>query len=144
MKKKFAYVLVVAGITLALITIIILNINLRPVTPAPPQALSESEITQILNSKEMLRKGYLEYELRCSRCHGGNLDGGLSGPNLIDTEWIYGNSFNSIATIITVGNPKKNMPAWGASLFQKDIQAITAFILKSQQKKQSASNKATP
>lgn len=75
------------------------------------------------------------YAKNCAMCHGKNLDGGPLAGSLIDDEWTYGNSEESVIEVITNGRPDKAMPAWKNRLSEEEIAAMAEWILK-----QSSSN----
>lgn len=137
MKKiKFTHlftllILILLGITALLLT---LDMTAKDLPKNPP--VSPEEITTLLNDTTILQQGFEQYNLRCSRCHNQNLEGGRTAPNLIDNEWIYGGSFNEIYTVIRHGVSSKGMPQFGHSLFDKDIKALTAFIMDQNKSKQ--------
>lgn len=108
---------------------IIFFIIVTPKTTLTVTTITDKEIKELQSNSAALENGYIQYQLRCARCHGEKLDGGLEGPSLIDTEWIYGNTAQSIFKVITVGIPSKGMPAWGKQLQVEDIKALTAVII---------------
>ncbi len=67
------------------------------------------------------------FEQRCSICHG-ELGRGGSGPNLIDSEWLYGGSSNAIKKIINNG-AKNGMPAWKGLLSEEEIDKLVSYLL---------------
>lgn len=79
-------------------------------------------------SPESLALGEETFGSTCASCHSAALTGGI-GPNLIDTEWIHGGTFDDIATTITEGVAAKGMPAWGPILGPKKVAAVTSYIL---------------
>ena len=70
------------------------------------------------------------YAKNCAMCHGKNLDGGPLAGSLIDDEWSYGNSRESVIEVITNGRPDKAMPAWKEKLTEEEIAAMADWILK--------------
>jgi glucose/arabinose dehydrogenase len=73
------------------------------------------------------------YAANCSNCHGKNLEGGQTPagnkvPSLLDDEWIHGGDDDSIAKSIRNGYPEKEMPAWSATLGDKEIRSMVIFI----------------
>lgn len=70
------------------------------------------------------------YAKNCAMCHGKNLDGGPLAGSLIDDEWTYGNSRESVIEVITNGRPDKAMPAWKEKMTEEEIAAMADWILK--------------
>jgi aldose sugar dehydrogenase len=73
------------------------------------------------------------YESYCAGCHGAQLQGSAASP-LIKTAWKQGGSRKSILNTIRNGVPRTEMAAWKETLSDKDIQAVTNFILAAQKK----------
>ncbi len=110
--------------------IILIFLKTTPKEIPKVKELNQAQIDQLLNNQEALQKGYIQYQLRCARCHGSHLEGSRLAPSLIDNEWKYGNDFASIHRVITIGIPKKGMPSWGNQLLEEDLQDLTGFIIK--------------
>ena len=71
----------------------------------------------------------------CTGCHGGDAKGTPLGPDLTDTEWLWGDgSYASIAKTITAGvpQPKKYRspmpPMGGAQLSPEQVSALAAYV----------------
>ena len=63
---------------------------------------------------------------RCSGCHGDDAHGDI-GPNLTDTQWIYGGTPSAVRLSVTKGRPG-GMPAWGNRLSAEQVDAVLAFL----------------
>jgi cytochrome c oxidase cbb3-type subunit 3 len=63
---------------------------------------------------------------RCSPCHGDDAHGDI-GPNLTDTQWIYGGSASAVRQSVSEGRPG-GMPAWNKKLTPEQIDAVVAFV----------------
>lgn len=77
------------------------------------------------------------YQELCANCHGKNLEGGRApsgrpAPTLLDHEWLHGGDDESIAKSIRDGNPLNEMPAWGASVPEKEIRAMVIYLREQQ------------
>lgn len=79
----------------------------------------------------------------CASCHKADMTGGI-GPNLVDAEWIHGGTGQDILKTVTEGVSSKGMPAWGAILGPKKVQAVSAFVLSKQVLKPVPAAVATP
>jgi len=71
----------------------------------------------------------------CTGCHGADAKGTPLGPNLTDSQWLWGDgSYASIAKTITIGvpQPKKYRspmpPMGGAPLTPDQVSALAAYI----------------
>lgn len=73
------------------------------------------------------------YESYCAGCHGAQMQGSAASP-LIKKEWKHGGSRKSILNTIRNGIPRTEMVSWKETLSDKQIQAVTNFILASQKK----------
>lgn len=90
----------------------------------------------ILFSTTALRsqEGKTIYKNYCAGCHGGNLEGN-SASKLIKKDWRYGKSRTAIHKTIKYGIPKTEMIGWGQVLKEKEIKAVTDYIVAAQQSK---------
>jgi cbb3-type cytochrome c oxidase subunit III len=71
----------------------------------------------------------------CTGCHGADATGTTLGPNLTDTQWLWGDgSYASIAKTITDGVPQPKQyrspmpPMGGAQLSSDQVSAVAAYI----------------
>jgi hypothetical protein len=71
----------------------------------------------------------------CTGCHGTNATGTTLGPNLTDTQWLWGDgSYAAIAKIIAAGVPQPKQyrspmpPKGGAELTPDQVSAVAAYI----------------
>jgi len=62
----------------------------------------------------------------CAACHGADGKGGI-GPDLTDSETLFGNSLEAIRTSISGGRPG-GMPAFGNQLSGAEIDALAEFV----------------
>ena len=79
-----------------------------------------------------IERGREIYSQICVNCHGPNLDGGI-GPNLIDSYWKNGDSFDSIYRSIAKGINGTEMIAYELVYPEKDLSSLTAFIVDKQE-----------
>lgn len=71
------------------------------------------------------------YKTYCGGCHGARMEGN-SAPKLIKANWQHGSSYRAIFKNIKFGIPKTEMKGWGTVLKEKEIKALTNYILASQ------------
>ena len=71
----------------------------------------------------------------CTGCHGAAGTGTALGPNLTDTQWLWGDgSFRTIAKTITAGVPEPKQyrapmpPMGGAELTPDQVSAVAAYV----------------
>jgi cytochrome c551/c552 len=79
-----------------------------------------------------IERGQELYSQICVNCHGPNLDGGI-GPSLADPYWKNGDSAESIQRSIAKGITGTEMIAYELVYPEKDIKALTDFILSKQE-----------
>jgi glucose/arabinose dehydrogenase/mono/diheme cytochrome c family protein len=91
-------------------------------------------------TKEMIALGDRIYHgqiggATCAGCHGAAGTGTTLGPNLTDTQWLWGDgSYGSIAKTITAGVPEPKQyrspmpPMGGAQLTDDQVSAVAAYI----------------
>jgi glucose/arabinose dehydrogenase/mono/diheme cytochrome c family protein len=91
-------------------------------------------------TKEMLALGDRIYHgqvggATCTGCHGAGGTGTALGPNLTDTQWLWGDgSFRSIAKTIAAGVPEPKQyrapmpPMGGAELTPEQVSAVAAYV----------------
>lgn len=110
-----------------------------PQTPAAPPAapagpLTEGSITpQEVALGDSIFKGQTAGGI-CFTCHGPQGEGGPTGPNLADAEWLNGDgSVEFIANTIRTGVPQPkqfpaSMPAFGQSFNEEQVRALAAYV----------------
>jgi mono/diheme cytochrome c family protein len=91
-------------------------------------------------TKEMITLGDRIYHgevgaATCTGCHGANAKGTPLGPDLTDTQWLWGDgSYAAIAKTITTGVPQPKQyrspmpPMGGADLSSDQVSAVAAYI----------------
>jgi cytochrome c oxidase cbb3-type subunit III len=88
-----------------------------------PQTIADDPMTP-----EAIAAGEEIFAKNCAACHAVDLTGGI-GPNLIDSEWIHGGSYEEVRTTIEIGVPEKAMPTWGPILGPKRTAEVAAFVV---------------
>ncbi|MEX0798348.1 MAG: c-type cytochrome [Bacteriovoracaceae bacterium] len=83
-----------------------------------------------VKTEEAAKIGKKTYQGQCSACHGPDGQGTI-GPNLSDNYWMHGDGkLLSVYQVIAKGVTDKGMPAWKQTLDEKQMMAVTDFILK--------------
>jgi glucose/arabinose dehydrogenase len=83
------------------------------------------------------------YRSYCGGCHGAQLQGSVSTA-LIKKTWKHGSDRTSIMKTIRDGVPDTEMAKWGSILSEKQIEAVTDFIIKAQTSPEIAKQAAKP
>jgi mono/diheme cytochrome c family protein len=78
---------------------------------------------------DALAEAKLVYDKNCIVCHGAKGEGNPIGPNLTDKYWLTGGSPAEIYTSIADGIPAKGMQAWKGQLTEKQMVALTSYII---------------
>lgn len=101
--------------------------ELTAVNKAPqPQPGAKTET----GDQGLLATGYSLFHKACQTCHGneGNGKGSRKGPSLQRSEYTYGRSREAVMESIRNGRPN-GMPAVGHLYSQRDIEALTSYVL---------------
>jgi cytochrome c oxidase cbb3-type subunit I/II len=93
-------------------------------------AREREDIVLIDETEENLSEGKTIFNSVCSVCHGENGEGVATFPNLIDDEWIHGNTPTDIFYVIKEGKPLKGMIPYGNQYTDEQINQITLYVLK--------------
>jgi len=65
----------------------------------------------------------------CAQCHGADARGSKGFPNLTDSDWLYGGSFEKIKETIT-GGRQGNMPPMAAAVgTAEDVRNVAQYVL---------------
>lgn len=78
------------------------------------------------------QNGETIYKSYCAGCHGSELQGNTA-TKLIKTDWQYGRGKGAIERNIRFGIPSTEMIAWGTVLKDEEIDAVTEYIVVSQE-----------
>lgn len=96
----------------------------------------EATLLVLAEDTATIEEGRQAFSGTCAACHGDRGQGEI-GPNLTDDRWLHGGSAMAIYTSIKEGIPateaqipgSAGMPAWGAQLGERPVQAVTAYLL---------------
>jgi cytochrome c oxidase cbb3-type subunit 3 len=90
--------------------------------PASPEAL-----LAMAKDPAALEQGKQAYMTTCAACHGQRGEG-VIGPNLTDSQWIYGGKPADLIKAAIEGFPAKGMPAWGAIIGNDRAIKAAAYV----------------
>lgn len=96
---------------------------------AAPQPVNLDEIAIVVDDTTAAAGREL-YMTNCVACHGADATGeGLTGPSLIDDEWIHGSGEREILETIANGVLENGMPPWLPVLGPEGTANVTAYVL---------------
>ena len=79
-----------------------------------------------------IKRGQEVYNQICFNCHGPKLDGGI-GPNLVDSYWKNGDSYDAVYRSIAKGVTGTEMIGYELVYPEKDLHSLTEFIIDKQE-----------
>ena len=79
-----------------------------------------------------MKRGQEVYNQICFNCHGPKLDGGI-GPNLVDSYWKNGDSYDAVYRSIAKGVAGTEMIAYELVYPENDLHSLTEFIIDKQE-----------
>jgi cytochrome c oxidase cbb3-type subunit 3 len=91
-------------------------------------AVTGAAIVPYLADPKMISRGKSLYGTACAACHGADAKGSV-GPDLTDGTWIHGGKPEEVEHLIAVGFLEKGMPGFKAQQGQKNVVALTAYVL---------------
>lgn len=103
---------------------------------AAQEAAAEAPENPIEATEESVRAGLRIYGRFCRSCHGMRADGrGMAAPagsrpaNLIDDEWVHGDSDGAIYEVIRAGVPPRyDMDAWEGRITDDEIWHVVNYL----------------
>jgi thiosulfate dehydrogenase len=93
-------------------------------------ALQGDETVSLLdlaNDGEIRHAGQNLFETHCGSCHGMDAEGNKSFPNLVDDDWVYGDSDESLLFTLTHGRSYA-MPGYENILSYEDIENVRKYL----------------
>lgn len=105
----------------------------RPAAAAAPAALQDNPVEA---TEESIATGRRVFNRFCRSCHGMQADGrGMAAPagsrpaNLIDEEWMHGDTDPAIYKVIREGVPPKyDMDAWEGRVTDEEIWHVINYL----------------
>jgi cytochrome c oxidase cbb3-type subunit 3 len=92
------------------------------------ERLASMPVEELPGSAQAMRIGQRLYEDNCALCHGQAAQGGYGFPNLVDDDWLYGDSGETIKASLVNGR-RGQMPAWGDALGAQGVRAVTEYVM---------------
>lgn len=85
-------------------------------------------LTKLSHDPATVEQGKAVFAEICVTCHADGGRGNI-GPNLTDDYCLHGGDPLSVYGTIRNGYLQKQMPAWGKTLGEERVRAVTAFVL---------------
>ena len=92
------------------------------------EEIDDDALFEASRDESLVEAGRNAYASSCAACHGADLEGGI-GSALRNAEWAHGERPMEIRANILDGIPAVGMPPWRQSLGERQVNAITAFLL---------------
>jgi len=92
------------------------------------ERLASMPVEELPGNAQAMRIGQRLYEDNCALCHGQAAQGGYGFPNLVDDDWLYGDSGETIRASLVNGR-RGQMPAWGDALGAQGVRAVTEYVM---------------
>ena len=134
---RVAAVLVVPAAVFALLATAAPNtVKAAEAVQETQEAAAEIPENPIEATEESVRAGLRVYGRFCRSCHGINLDGRGQSPspgtrpaNLVDDEWVHGDSDGEIYNVIRQGVPPNyDMDAWEGRITDEEIWNVVNYL----------------
>ena len=127
-KKIFITLAILIGFIGFLLLAVTLSKNYTPIKKTKFEPIPIQQWKKWSKQEEIIKRGKIQFELRCYKCHGYYGEGNLKGPSLIDEDWVYPTDYNSIYKIVHDGIPEKGKYGNAKKLLLSDIQALTIYV----------------
>ena len=88
-----------------------------------------TDMQALVADKDARKVGERLFMTYCTNCHGGDARGGIGFPNLVDKDWLYGGTPETIQMSIMNGRTGI-MPAWGQVLGQAGVYNVATYVLR--------------
>ena len=85
-------------------------------------------IEQLVDEPRAMKMGMRLFANNCAICHGADGGGSYGFPSLIDDDWLYGGSPETILQTLTYGR-NGNMPAWGPIIGEAAVQSSAEYVM---------------
>jgi cytochrome c oxidase cbb3-type subunit 3 len=87
----------------------------------------EIPIDELKDNPAAMKMGRRIFANNCSVCHGATGTGSFGFPNLVDEEWMWGNTAQDIETTISSGR-NAAMMAWGDILGAQGVTEVAEYV----------------
>ncbi|WP_172676758.1 cytochrome-c oxidase, cbb3-type subunit III [Marinagarivorans algicola] len=89
---------------------------------------NQMSVEELSQNAEAMKMGVRLFANNCAVCHGADGGGNYGFPNLTDNDWLHGGSVDKIRESIVKGR-NANMPAWGPTIGEEGVAAVTEYVL---------------
>jgi len=90
---------------------------------------ASKSVEELIKDPEAIKVGQRLFIQNCSQCHGSDARGQRGFPNLTDTDWLYGGSFDKIKETILHGRTATGMMAWKDTLGGEEaVEQVVTYV----------------
>ena len=91
--------------------------------------LAQQDVAALHQDRLAQQVGRRLFVNNCATCHGSTAQGSPGFPNLTDSEWIWGRSFEDVKHTLTFGRVAAMAP-WGPALGDQGVADVTQTVLR--------------
>ncbi|MGF1742008.1 c-type cytochrome [Vibrio profundum] len=95
---------------------------------AQVSALTPASLSELAQNPQLVSSGKTLFQTHCAACHRSNAQGQKNFPNLIDNDWLYGDTDKDILHSIKHGR-NGAMPGWQGILTNEQIQNLSYYVV---------------
>ena len=95
---------------------------------------AQADVPQLMRDPAALGVGRNLFLNNCAACHGSDGGGAPGFPNLTDSDWLWGESPETVVATITNGR-NGVMPAWGDALGSHGVENVLNYVMSLQGRK---------
>ncbi|MEC7941471.1 MAG: c-type cytochrome [Pseudomonadota bacterium] len=88
---------------------------------------SETTLAGLAEVPEIVNSGKILFQTHCAACHRDNAQGQKHFPNLIDQEWLYGDSDEALIHSIAKGR-NGAMPGWSEIMRPDEVAKVSYYL----------------
>jgi len=86
-------------------------------------------VEELIKDPDAIKVGQRLFIQNCAQCHGSDARGQRGFPNLTDTDWLYGGSFDKIKETVMHGRVATGMMAWKDTLGGEEaVEQVVTYV----------------
>ncbi len=90
---------------------------------------ASKSVEELVKDPEAIKVGQRLFIQNCAQCHGSDARGQRGFPNLTDSDWLYGGSFDKIKESIMQGRVATGMMAWKDALGgDQGVEEVVTYV----------------